>query len=75
MAKSIRGQGLSGSNIGSEYDKDEDEALKSADAFRVKHGLSFLSLTQFLQVLKDIGWRKVTGPHVDAKRKRGKARK
>lgn len=42
----------------SRYTEEECEALAAADRYRRARGIKFLSLTQMMQVLRGLGWRK-----------------
>ncbi len=45
-------------NVGSDYDDEEKEFLRTVDAFRTKKGKKFLLATDYLKVLKSLGWER-----------------
>jgi hypothetical protein len=40
------------------FDDDDVEALQTVDRFKQDHRVKFLTVTQLIEILKGLGWRK-----------------
>lgn len=48
-------------NIGSDYSDEEEEFLRAVDRWKTRKGKKFLLATDYLKILKDLGWRRDDG--------------